>query len=205
VFLVRISKIYTSSIRIRTNQSRSGIGTPFECFSYHGLSVYHINRQLFKIKVLQTFHWVFSSRALYKVARLLGTKMRHGRWSARLRVNRNVSPPRRAPSNKVSASMTTSDREISTHARARTLHVCYACDRCFRYRFVIQRSSRARCSATAASHVLIRAIQATEALGLEVIRSSHRQTVRGWYNTVGHRTGGSERAYKRPSYKNLLR
>jgi hypothetical protein len=54
VFLVRISKIYTSGIRIRTNQSRFAIRTPFECFSHHGSSVYHnfLKNKLKLVRVL---------------------------------------------------------------------------------------------------------------------------------------------------------
>ena len=59
VFLVRISKIYTSGIRIRTNQSRSAIGTSMRLFSHRDFRII----TFFKIKYLATFYRVFSPRA----------------------------------------------------------------------------------------------------------------------------------------------
>ena len=62
MFLVRNSNIYIYGIRIRTNQSRSGDPLNRACFSHGDFRVYHINRQFFKIKVLETFYRVFSPR-----------------------------------------------------------------------------------------------------------------------------------------------
>jgi hypothetical protein len=52
VFLVRILKIYTSGIRIRTNQECFGDQPNRPCFSHRDFRVYHIFLKLKFVRVL---------------------------------------------------------------------------------------------------------------------------------------------------------